>query len=99
MYEMIVGLNVVDESVYALYRKEMTPILQSYGGGFRYDFTIAKTHQSAAAHEITRLFAIYFPDFATKERFFGDKDYKAIRAKYLEQALNGRTSIAEYERE
>jgi len=41
-YEILVGLNVTDDELYQKYRDEMTPILKTYGGGFRYDFTIEK---------------------------------------------------------
>ena len=40
--EMLVGLNVIDDEAYQLYRDEMIPILLSYGGGFGYDFKISK---------------------------------------------------------
>jgi len=36
-FEMMVGLNVTDEACYAKYREEITPILESFGGGFRYE--------------------------------------------------------------
>lgn len=97
-FEMIVGLTVTNETDYARYREEMTPILQSHGGGFRFDFKIAEVLASEANHEINRVFAIYFKDREHKERFFGDNRYMEIRAKYLEKALNGRTLIAEYSR-
>ena len=40
---MMVGLQVTNNSNYTKYREEMTPILKSYGGGFRYDFKVSET--------------------------------------------------------
>jgi len=40
--ELLVGLNVIVDEAYQLYRDEMTPILLSYGGGFGYDFKISE---------------------------------------------------------
>ena len=34
-FELLVGLEVSDEESYSKYRKEMTPLLEQYGGGFR----------------------------------------------------------------
>jgi len=95
-FEMIVGLNVVDREAYAEYRKGITPILKEYGGGFRYDFSIKETFSNSSPHPITRLFAIYFPDKATKEKFFADDSYRTIRAQYMEKAVDGRVTIAEH---
>ena len=44
--EMLVGLYVVDDEGYQSYRTEMTPILESYGGGFGYDFKITEVLKS-----------------------------------------------------
>jgi len=37
-YEMMVGLEVKDDTKYSDYRKAMTPLLETFEGGFRYDF-------------------------------------------------------------
>ena len=41
-YEMLIGLNVLDDQKYQAYRKEMKPILSTYGGGFRCDFKVSE---------------------------------------------------------
>ena len=84
--------------MYGEYRKGMSPILQRYGGGFRYDFVIGETLKSEASHPVTRLFAIFFPDRQTKEKFFADPEYKQVRERFFEKSVAGRTVIAEYER-
>ena len=43
MIETLRGLNVSDHERYQAYRDAMSPLLERIGGGFRYDFTIAKT--------------------------------------------------------
>lgn len=97
-FETITALNVTDQHMYGEYRKRMSPILANYGGGFRYDFVIGETLKSDAPHPITRVFAIYFPDRATKDRYFSDPAYQKIRAEFFEKSVSGRTVIAEYER-
>lgn len=95
---MLVGLTVTDDAAYAQYRAAMTPLLHAHGGGFRYDFRIAEVLQSAADHAINRVFAIHFPSRPQKDAFFANSEYQAIRARFFEPAVGGRTVIAEYER-
>ena len=60
--EMLAGLNVVDDEAYQSYRDGMTPILESFGGGFGYDFKVAEVLKSATEAPINRVFTIYFPN-------------------------------------
>lgn len=97
-HEMLVGLHVIDDASYQTYREAMTPLLAQYGGGFRFDFTVAKTLKPASDHPINRLFAIYFASREQKEAFYAHPDYLAIKAKWFEPAVKGRTVLAAYER-
>jgi uncharacterized protein (DUF1330 family) len=95
-FEMTVGLRVVDHEKYAQHRAEMTPLLEAGGGRFRYDFEVARTLKSEAAHDINRVFVVQFSNQAGKERFFADSRYVEIRARLFEKAVKGMTIIAEY---
>ena len=97
-YEVLTAMEVTDPKLYGEYRKAMKPILEGFGGGFRYDFWIKETLQSEAPHPINRVFAIYFRDKDSRDAFFADPAYKLIRKKYFESSVNARTVIAEYER-
>ncbi|MCX6611775.1 MAG: DUF1330 domain-containing protein [Acidobacteria bacterium] len=97
-YEMTVGLNVVDAAVYAEYRAGMTPILEAYGGGFRYDFEVARTLRNEEGREINRVFVLSFPDREAKERFFTDAAYLVVRERLFVSSVAAVTLIAEYER-
>ena len=97
-HEMMVGLTVTDDAVYQQYRDAMAPLLAAHGGGFRYDFTIAKVLKSASEHAINRVFAIYFGSEERKTAFFANPDYRAIRAKYFERSVAGTTIFGSYER-
>ena len=97
MIEILVGLYVVDNDGYQAYRDAMSPLLERMGGGFRYDFTIAKTLKSAAGHPINRVFIIYFPNGQTRDRFFGDEPYREIKKRLFETSVKGTTIIGEYE--
>ncbi len=98
MHEMVVALEVSDPAVYAQYRAAMRPLLEAAGGGFRYDFEIARTLKSAAPHAVTRLFTIHFRDRAAREAFFADPEYRRIKARFFEASVRGTTIVAEYER-
>lgn len=98
MHETLVGLQVVDDDLYARYREAMTPILERYGGGFRLDFTVARTLRSDVPHEINRVFAIRFPDQARKEAFFADPAYLQIREAFFKRAVKDVAILAAYER-
>lgn len=97
-YERLMAMQIKDEAAYEKYRAAMFPILQKYGGGFRYDFQVSKVLKAEAAHPINRVFAIYFRDEAAKDAFFADPEYVAIREKFFVPAVEAATQIAGYER-
>jgi uncharacterized protein (DUF1330 family) len=97
-HELMVGLHVTDDAVYAEYRAAMTPLLEGHGGGFRYDFTIAKTLKSASPHPINRVFAIWFADKARMAAFFANPDYLAIRERFFTRSVAGTTIFGGYDR-
>jgi uncharacterized protein (DUF1330 family) len=98
VHEEMVGLTVRDDATYQRYRDAMAPLLAAHGGGFRYDFTIARVLKSASDHAINRVFAIYFGSAAQKQAFFAHPEYRAIRAKWFEPAVAGTTIFGAYDR-
>jgi uncharacterized protein (DUF1330 family) len=97
-YERLVGLQVMNDGLYQSYRDAMTPILKRYGGGFRYDFKIQEVLQSEAAHPINRVFLMAFNNLESKNGFFNDPEYKAVRQKFFDPSVSKSTVIAEYDR-
>ncbi|MBL8992299.1 MAG: DUF1330 domain-containing protein [Spirochaetia bacterium] len=97
-FESWMGLEVTDDVGYNAYREGMKPILEKYGGGFRYDFRIAETLRSDSSKPINRVFAIYFESKASRENFFSDPEYKKVREKYFTPSVNAVTTMAEFER-
>jgi uncharacterized protein (DUF1330 family) len=81
--EMLVGLHVVDEEVYQSYRDEMTPILESYGGGFGYDFKVSEVLKSKTEAPINRVFTISFLDQDSMDSFFSNDGYLQIRHQHF----------------
>jgi uncharacterized protein (DUF1330 family) len=96
-HEVLVGLHVSDDESYSKYRAAMTPILESIGGSFRYDFTIDEMLKGDANPPINRLFVISFPDEAAKDGFFTDLAYVAARGEFFEPAVDLVQIIATYE--
>lgn len=96
-HEMLMALNVTDDEPYQEYRRAMMPILESYGGGFGYDFRVSEVLISATDEPINRVFTIRFPDRETRERFFADEAYLRVRRQYFEASVGATTIIAAYE--
>ena len=97
-HELLVGLTVTDDALYQQYRAAMAPLLAAHGGGFRYDFTIAKVLRTASDHPINRVFAIYFGSLAQKEAFFAHPEYLAIKQRYFQGSVAGTTIRGAYDR-
>ena len=95
---MLVGLNVIDDETYQLYRDEMTPILLSYGGGFGYDFKISEILKSKTEAPINRLFTIYFSSEDSMNLFFSNDEYLKIKERLFEKSVTDTTIIATYGR-
>ncbi len=96
--EMVVGLNVVDDAGYQLYRDEMLPILASHGGGFGYDFRVSEVLRSETPAPINRVFTISFADEDSMKAFFSDEGYLIIKQRYFESSVTNTTIIATYQR-
>jgi len=96
VFEMLVGLNVIDDENYQQYRKNMTPILHSYGGKFGYDFKVSEMLMSETSNVINRVFTIQFSDKEKMEAFFLDTDYKSVKEKYFEKSVESTTIISGY---
>ena len=97
-FEMLVGLNVVDDASYITYRQKMTPILEEFGGGFRYDFKISEVLKSEADSPINRVFIIYFPNELAKNAFFSDAQYLKVRQNYFDKSVTSTIILASYDR-
>ncbi len=96
--EMLVGLNVIDDEEYQLYRDAMSPILLSYGGGFGYDFKISEVLKSKTEAPINRMFTIYFSNEDSMNSFFSNDEYLKIKARHFEKSVTDTTIIATYVR-
>ena len=96
-HELLVGVEVVDDDLYARYREGIAPILAEHGGSFRHDFLVSRTLKSDVAHDINRVFTLRFPDVARKEAFFSDPRYLAVRTAYFPKAVKGVSFLAAYE--
>lgn len=94
-YEILVGLRVVNEERYQAYRDGMTPILERMGGAFRYDMRIEEVIRGQEG--LSRVFVVSFPDKATKEAFFADEAYLAVREEHFDPSVvETAVIIAEY---
>ncbi|MBL4698959.1 MAG: DUF1330 domain-containing protein [Phycisphaerales bacterium] len=95
-FELLIGLHVIDDNSYDQYRAGMTPILDSFGGYFRFDFRVSEMLKGEADDPFNRVFILSFPDQVSKEKFFADEAYKAVRAAHFDQAVRSVQQIAQY---
>jgi uncharacterized protein (DUF1330 family) len=95
-YEMVVGLDVINDEVYQDYRNAMKPLLEDHGGGFRYDFKIADVLKNEEGRNINRVFTIHFRDKNAMESFFSNEEYLKIKSQYFEKSVAATTIISEY---
>ena len=96
-YEMMIALTISDDAAYADYRDAILPFLARYGAGFRYDFEVSRVFATESDRHINRTFVLSFPDRASKEAFWSDRDFLAIRATLFERSVRMFTLISEYE--
>jgi len=95
-YEILVGLNVIDDLKYKDYRSAMKPILSKYGGDFGYDFKVSEVLLSETTNEINRVFTIGFPDRSKMDNFFSNTEYLEVKKKYFEGSVESTTIISSY---
>ncbi|KZN61875.1 hypothetical protein N473_20245 [Pseudoalteromonas luteoviolacea CPMOR-1] len=96
-YEMLVGLEIIDDVVYSEYRAAMKPILTAMGGEFGYDFRVSEVLKSEVEDKINRVFTIRFPNKNIMSAFFDDPEYQAIKAQYFSPSVGSFTIIRGYE--
>ena len=98
-YEILVGLDVLDDRKYSDYRAAMKPILSDYEGHFGYDFKVSDVLISAGNADITRVFTINFSSKNKMDGFFSDAQYLLIKEMYFVESVGSTTKISEYENE
>ena len=97
-YEILVGLQVVDDLKYSDYRAAMKPILSDYEGRFGYDFVVSDVLISEGHTDINRVFTINFSSKNNMERFFSDPKYLVVRKTYFIDSVGSSTIISSYEK-
>ncbi len=97
-FERVMGINVTDDTEYQKYREGMTPILESFGGSFGFDFKVSEVLLSKTKDDINRVFTIEFPSKQTMEEFFSSPDYLEVKNKYFNSSVNSKTVISLHEK-
>lgn len=98
-YEILIGLQVVDDRKYDDYRAAMKPILAYYDGRFGYDFKVSEVLISEGNADINRVFTINFASKNKMEDFFSDPKYLMVKEMYFVKAVGSTTIIASYEKD
>ena len=95
-FEMLVGLNVINDLEYQKYREGMMPILKNYKGEFGYDFKVSEVLKSETDNNINRVFTIRFSDKDNMDAFFANEDYIKVKERYFKGSVESTTIIASY---
>jgi len=98
-YEMVVGLQIRDDSIYSNYREAMKPLLEEVDGGFRFDCKVSEVLKNDDGNPINRVFVIFFGDKNKMESFFSNPRYLKIKEKYFKSSVEATTIISEYNKE
>lgn len=96
-YEIIMGLDVIDDQEYQKYREAMMPILKSFGGSFGFDFRVSEVLLSKTDDNINRVFTIAFPTQKQMDSFFSNPKYLDVKDKYFDQSVQSKTVISLHE--
>lgn len=94
--EILVGLQVDNEELYAKYRAEMTPLLEAHGGCFVVDVRVAAVLRAPGEGSFNRLFTIRFPTSLELDAFFSNPDYLAIRRRWFEPSVSSVTRLGNF---
>ena len=94
--EILRGVQVIDEAVYARYRAEMAPLLDAHGGRFVLDVRVAEIVRAPSPTAFNRLFTIRFPSARHRDAFFADPDYVAVRSRLFEPSVSAMVRLGEY---
>ena len=95
-FEILVGLHVTDDTQYDQYRAGMTPILEAFGGYFRYDFRVSEMLKGDADDPFNRIFVLSFPDEETKNGLFSDEAYKEIYKRHFDSSVKSGSILASF---
>ena len=95
-FEILIGLEVLDDPQYDDYRAAMKPILSSYGGRFGYDFKISEVLICEKNPDINRVFTITFKDKQQMEDFFSDPKYLQVKEQHFVDSVASVTIISSY---
>ncbi len=97
-FERVMGIYVSDDEEYQRYREGMTPILQSFGGSFGFDFKVSEVLISKTDDDINRVFTIEFPSKEVMDAFFSDPEYLVVQKKHFTQSVTSKTVISMHEK-
>lgn len=96
-FEVLVGIQVLNDDLYDQYRAAMKPIMTNYHGQFRNDFKVSETLLSTGSTGINRVFTIAFPSQKHMDDFFSDANYLKVREEYFEPAVGSAHRLGLYE--
>jgi uncharacterized protein (DUF1330 family) len=97
-YEILVGLNVLDDLIYEDYRAAMKPILSDYQGRFVYDFKVSEVLIAEDESDINRVFTINFSSKENMDGFFSDAQYLIVKEQFFIKSVGSTTIISAYEK-
>jgi len=92
-YQVLVGVNVLDEAKFSEYLTAVEPLLSTHNGMFCYDYSVHKERHAVVSGNINRVLKFEFADKCNMEKFFTDRCYLKTRGRHVLKAIGGEQFI------
>lgn len=95
--ERLIGVQVIDDSEYEEYRRQLSPLLAAAGGQFVVDLRVSEVLTAPADAQFNRLFVLQFPTAEAMQKLFDSDDYGAVRNAHFKSSVSETTMLATYQ--
>jgi len=82
-YQLLIGLNVLDNEKLPEFHASIKPLLEIYDGEYCYDFNAPKALVSNRHTTINYAFTLSFSSKENAEDFFADSSYQKARGRHV----------------
>lgn len=98
-YQVLIGLNVLDDTSFEEFHSAIKPMLCRYDGEFGYDFDVPSALLTSQYRKINHIYTLSFASKKKMKGFFADKDYLMIRGRHILKSFRPEQIIFGYEQQ
>lgn len=96
-YQVLVGLNVLDDKRFDEFHSAIEPLLSRYQGQLGYEFTVPASLLARHSHKVNRVYTISFASKERMESYFADSEYLKTRGRHILKSFATEQFIFGYE--